>query len=77
MGETRHYGWQFSVRELLMLTTIIAVLIASTQIFGWLNVLLIVLHPLSFLFYAAVFIERHMKKRRKAATSKSSRESAA
>jgi hypothetical protein len=57
--------WQFTIVDLLALTTFIAIVTGLTQIVGW-QVLLVVLHPASLLLYLAIFVERCLRRRSKA-----------
>lgn len=54
--------WQFSLIELLMLTTAIAISAAMVKVIGW-GILCLLLHPAMLIVYAAVYIDRRLRRR--------------
>lgn len=54
--------WQFSLWELLIITSVIAAVAAMIKAMGW-GVLCLALHPLMVIVYIAIFIERRLRSR--------------
>ncbi|WP_425617856.1 hypothetical protein NA78x_001546 [Anatilimnocola sp. NA78] len=56
MHSAPHQPWQFTIRALLGVMTLAALLLAGYRFFGW-PVLMLILHPAAIFVYVGIFIE--------------------
>jgi hypothetical protein len=62
MSEPKGKVWQFSLAELLFVTTVAAALAAMLKVMGS-GILCVIFHPLLVLIYLAFFAERILRRR--------------
>jgi hypothetical protein len=62
MSSAPRQWWQFSLAELLIITSVVAAVAAMIKVMGW-GILCLAFHPLMLMVYIAIYIERRLRVR--------------